>query len=192
MPRDDPQGRLFAADIVGHLCGYAQLTNTRALALVGDPDATAYELLFSFSSPQEKKEFLNLVRSNEDMGNDYITEFTQPSTEEIRNARTGNGLAAGCPHPCDAHCGDLVVLVPKMIVVRPNAARFVLSEAFGNDLRNSATVCVPHHEPGGVSLRPPRKRVKNSNANENKQLISPSIAQNDVYAANFAPFLHCL
>jgi hypothetical protein len=32
--------------------------------------------------------------------------------------------------------------------------------------------------------------VKNSSANENKQLMSPSIAQNAVYAANFAPFLH--
>jgi hypothetical protein len=39
-------------------------------------------------------------------------------------------------------------------------------------------------------LNPPRKRVKNSNANENKQLISPSIAENAVCAANFAPFLH--
>src|ERR1700674_4866555 len=67
LPSDDPEGRLFAADIVGHLLGYAQLTNTRALALVGDPDASAYELLFSFSSPEEKNEFLNLVRSNEDM-----------------------------------------------------------------------------------------------------------------------------
>jgi len=29
--------------------------------------------------------------------------------------------------------------------------------------------------------------VENSNANENKQLTSPIIAQNAVYAANFAP-----
>jgi hypothetical protein len=57
--------------------------------LVGDPDASAYELLFSFSSPEEKNEFLNLVRSNKDMGNDYIyiIELTPPTTEEIRNAR---------------------------------------------------------------------------------------------------------
>jgi hypothetical protein len=54
---------------------------------VGDPDASAYELLFSFPSPEEKNEFLNLVRSNEDMGNDYIIEFTPPTTEEIRSAR---------------------------------------------------------------------------------------------------------
>jgi len=87
LPRDDPEGRLFGADIVGYLFGYAQLTNTRAVALVGDPDASAYKLLFSFSSPEEKNEFLNLVRSNEVMENDYIIEFTPPTAEEIRNAR---------------------------------------------------------------------------------------------------------
>ena len=87
LPTDDPEARLFGADIIGYLVGYANLTNTRSLALLGDPDAGAYELLFSFSSPEEKNEFLNLVRSNEDMGKDYIIEFTTPTTEEIRNAR---------------------------------------------------------------------------------------------------------
>ena len=87
LPTNDPEARLFAADIIGYLVGYANLTNTRSLALLGDPDASAYELLFSFSSPEEKNEFLNLVRSNEDMGTDYITELTRPTTEEIRNAR---------------------------------------------------------------------------------------------------------
>jgi len=87
LPTDNPEARLFAADIIGYLVGYANLTNTRSLALLGDSDASAYELLFSFSSPEEKIEFLNLVRSNEDMGNDYIIELTPPTTEEIRNAR---------------------------------------------------------------------------------------------------------
>ena len=87
LPSDNPEAGLFAADIIGHLVGYANLTNTRSLALLGDPDASAYELLFSFSSPEEKNEFLNLVRSNEDMGNDYIIELTSPTTEEIMNAR---------------------------------------------------------------------------------------------------------
>jgi hypothetical protein len=68
LPTDDPEARLYGADIIGYLVGYANLTNTRSLALLGDPDAGAYELLFSFSS-EEKNEFLNLVRSNEDMGN---------------------------------------------------------------------------------------------------------------------------
>ena len=79
----------------GTLVGYANLTNTRSLALLGEPDAGAYELLFSFSSPEEKNKFLNLVRSNEDMGNEYIIELTPPTTEEIGNARP---LATILPH----------------------------------------------------------------------------------------------
>jgi hypothetical protein len=78
LPTDDREAQLFAVDIIGHLVGYANLTNTHSLALLGDPHASAYELLFSFSSPREKKEFLNLVRSNKDMGNDYIIELTPP------------------------------------------------------------------------------------------------------------------
>jgi hypothetical protein len=41
-----------------------------------------------------------LVRSNEDMGNDYITELTPPTTEEIRNARP---LATVLPHDALTH-----------------------------------------------------------------------------------------
>jgi hypothetical protein len=36
------------------------------VALLVDPNATAYELLFSFASPEKKDQFLDLVRSNED------------------------------------------------------------------------------------------------------------------------------
>jgi len=88
LPTDDPEARLFAAQIIGYLFGYAHLTNTRSLALLGDADACAYELLFSFSSPAEKEQFLHLVRSNEDMGNEYIeNDLMSPTTEEISNAR---------------------------------------------------------------------------------------------------------
>jgi hypothetical protein len=100
LPSDDPEGRLFAADTVGHLFGYAQQTNTRALALVGDPDASAYSSFFPFRLLKRKKNFLSLVCSNEDMGNDYISEFTPPSTEEIRNARS---LAMVLPHDALTH-----------------------------------------------------------------------------------------
>jgi hypothetical protein len=100
LPTDDPEARLFAAEIIGYLVGYANLTNTGSLALLGDPDASAYELLFSFSSPEEKNEFLNLLRSNEDMGKYYIIEFTPPATEEIRNARP---LATVLPHDSLTH-----------------------------------------------------------------------------------------
>ena len=69
------------------MVGCANLTNTRSLVLLGNPDASAYELLFSFSPSEEKNDFLNLVRSNEEMGKDYIIELTPPTIEEIRNAR---------------------------------------------------------------------------------------------------------
>jgi hypothetical protein len=62
LPTDNPEARLFAADIIGYLVGYANLTNTRSRALLGDPDASAYELLFSFSCPEEKNEFQALRR----------------------------------------------------------------------------------------------------------------------------------
>jgi len=90
LPTDDSKARLFAADIIGYLFGYANLTNTRLLALLGDSKTSAYELLFSFSSPEEKNQVLDLVRSNEEMGNDYIyieNDLTSPTTEEIRKAR---------------------------------------------------------------------------------------------------------
>jgi hypothetical protein len=88
LPTDAPEARLFAANIIGYLFGYAHLTNTRSLALLGDADASAYELLFSFSCPAEKEQFLHLVRSNEDLGNEYIeNDFMSPTIEEISDAR---------------------------------------------------------------------------------------------------------
>jgi hypothetical protein len=113
-----PVTRLYGADIIGYLVGYANLTNTRSLALLGDPDAGAYELLFSFSSPEEKSEFLNLVRSNEDMGNDYIIEFTPPTTEEVRNARP---LATVLPQDALTH----VMLIAVTLCARTEDDRAV-------------------------------------------------------------------
>ena len=88
IPEDNGEARLFATEIIGHLFGYAQATNTRALALVGDADANAYELFFSFASSEDKEQFLHLVRTDEDMGNDYIeNDFMSPTAEEIRRSR---------------------------------------------------------------------------------------------------------
>jgi len=85
---EDPEGRDLAADTIGYLLGYARLTNTRSLALIGDPSEMAYEILFSFSSPTEKKRFLDLIRSNDGLGNEYIdNDLYLPAKDEIRNAR---------------------------------------------------------------------------------------------------------
>lgn len=114
LPSNDLQGRAFAADIVGYLFGYAQLANARTLALVGDPEAGAYELLFSFLTPADKDHFLDLVLSNEDMGSNYIeNDFVSPTTKEIRNA---------CP---------LVAVLPEDIVSR---ATLIASAAEGEPL----------------------------------------------------------
>ncbi len=100
-PTDDSEARLFAADIIGYLFGYANLTNTRSLALLGDSNASAYELLFSFSSPEEKNQFLDLVRSNEEMGTDFIeNDLMSPTTDEIRKARP---LATVLPRDVMSH-----------------------------------------------------------------------------------------
>ena len=84
----DPESRDLAADTIGYLLGYAQLTNTRSLALVGDPEMMAYEILFSFSSPGEKRKFLDLVRSNHELGSEYVeNDLIQPVKEEIQDAQ---------------------------------------------------------------------------------------------------------
>jgi hypothetical protein len=86
LPLDSEQERAYGAEAIGYLMGYAQMTNTRMLALLGDPEAQAYELLFSFRSAANKEEFLRLVQSNE------ITEtdpdlIGPPSRSEIEDAR---------------------------------------------------------------------------------------------------------
>ena len=87
IPEDDEEARLFARNHRTSV-GYAQATNTRALALVGDADANACELLFSFASSEGKEQFLHLVHTNDDMENDYVeNDFMSPTAEEIRNAR---------------------------------------------------------------------------------------------------------
>lgn len=88
LSRKDASTRASDAEDLGYLLGYAQLTDTRVLALVGDRGDEVYEILFSFSSPERKWQFLELVRSNEDMGDLYVRdEFLVPMTTEIQNAK---------------------------------------------------------------------------------------------------------
>ena len=88
FPTDDREARAFSADILGYLLGYAYLTDTRTLALVGDSVDNAYEFLFSFSSIEGKNQFLELIRSNEDLGEEYVeNDLIIPTTEEKLRAR---------------------------------------------------------------------------------------------------------
>lgn len=74
-------------DWIGRLFGFAQFTDTRMLALVGDPEMPTYELLFSFDSPQHRKEFLELVRIDGYADPDEDATFSIPTFDEIRSAR---------------------------------------------------------------------------------------------------------
>lgn len=65
LPRDDDKDRARGADAIGCMLAYSRMTDTRMLALVGDSKADAYELLSSFSSSENKPEFLRLLQSNE-------------------------------------------------------------------------------------------------------------------------------
>lgn len=64
LPRHHPEVLTRATEAIGYMLAYAQITDTRMLALSGDPQGDAYELLFSFSSPKNKAEFLHLLQSN--------------------------------------------------------------------------------------------------------------------------------
>lgn len=66
LRRDDDEDRARGTEAIGYMFAFAQMTDTRMLALVGDPEADAYELLFSFSSPANKAEFLRLFQSNDE------------------------------------------------------------------------------------------------------------------------------
>ena len=86
LPRDDDEDRARGAESIGYMLAYAQMTDTRMVALVGDPNADAYELLFSFSSPSNKAEFLRLLQSNDEtrVDDDMIL---IPRQEEIEAAQ---------------------------------------------------------------------------------------------------------
>ncbi len=66
LRRDDDEDRARGTEAIGYMFAFAQMTDTRMLALVGNPEADAYELLFSFSSPANKAEFLRLFQSNDE------------------------------------------------------------------------------------------------------------------------------
>ncbi len=66
LRRNDHGDLARGTEAIGYMLAFAQMTNTRMLALVGDPQMDAYELLFSFSSPSNKAEFLRLLQSHEE------------------------------------------------------------------------------------------------------------------------------
>ncbi|WP_035348843.1 hypothetical protein [Edaphobacter aggregans] len=86
LRRDDDEGRARGAESIGYMLGFARMTDTRMLALVGDAEADIYELMFSFSSAENKAEFLRLLHSN-DATDCEDNEILIPRQDEIEAAQ---------------------------------------------------------------------------------------------------------
>ena len=82
----DAEDRVRGTEAIGYMFAYSQMTDTRMLALVGDPKEDAYELLFSFSSPVNKAEFLRLLQSNDATACEEF-EILVPDPSEIEAAQ---------------------------------------------------------------------------------------------------------
>jgi len=66
LRRDDHEDFARGTEAIGYMFAFAKITDTRMLALVGDSKTNAYELLFSFSGPANRAEFLRLLQSHEE------------------------------------------------------------------------------------------------------------------------------
>src|SRR4051794_14818990 len=85
MPKDEDN--LEELNWIGRIFGFAQLTNTRMLALVGDPVTPTYEILLSFDDQENRKIFLAFVDHDGYADSSEEGMFMVPAHEEIREAR---------------------------------------------------------------------------------------------------------
>lgn len=85
LPRNDNRDRARGAEVIGYMLGYAFQTSTRMLALVGDSETDAYKLLFSFTSPGNKSDFLRLLQLNDATAREE-GEMMTPDPNEIQDA----------------------------------------------------------------------------------------------------------
>lgn len=86
LRRDDEEDRARGAEAIGYMLAYARMTDTRMLALVGDPEADVYELLFSFNSRENKAEFLRRLQAHDATACE-AEDIMIPHPNEIRAAQ---------------------------------------------------------------------------------------------------------
>ncbi len=86
LRRDDDEDRARGAEAIGYMLACTQMTDTRMLAFIGDPDVDANGLLFSFSSPENKAIFFGLLQSNEATTRERF-EILVPHPDEIAAAQ---------------------------------------------------------------------------------------------------------
>jgi hypothetical protein len=88
LPSSNQEDRALGAERIAYLVGYAQLVDARSLALIGDAKNEAYEILFSFPSDDSKREFKELVRHNELLGESFLEyDLLVPDVRDIRKAQ---------------------------------------------------------------------------------------------------------
>lgn len=115
----DPEAQDDIAEEIGYLLAYARLTDTRSLALLADPHGVGYEILFSFHSPEAKSRFLQLIRSNQELGNEFIeNDLMTPTPEEIEEAR------------------PLATVLPRRVMVRATLVATTFCTTLIRDLPN--------------------------------------------------------
>lgn len=85
LPRSDEDARERGAKAIGTMLAYSRMTDTRMLALAGDPEADKFKLLFSFTSAENRAAFLRLLQSSEATTRGE-EEITVPSLDEISAA----------------------------------------------------------------------------------------------------------
>ncbi len=116
---EDPEGRDLAADTIGYLLGYAHLTNTRSLALIGDPSEMVYEILFSFLPLRlrRKDSYGISIRSNNDLGSEYID-------NDLIQACEGRGGVENCTTSREQYCLPLALTRALLVATTVCSSRW--------------------------------------------------------------------
>jgi hypothetical protein len=78
VPDDNPEDAAIVLEWIGRVYAFSMATNTRMLAMIGDPDIPSYELWFSFDTENEKQQFLQFIREDGYADPDEENSFQAP------------------------------------------------------------------------------------------------------------------
>lgn len=88
--KNDPRERRRIGEEIGYLLGFADYTETRIMAKMGDDtkESTVFQFFYSFKSESSKQKFMALVRTNHhtNRDDDECQQFRVPIRTEIEDA----------------------------------------------------------------------------------------------------------